>query len=44
MKHITSFAASVLRAAVILSVLPVYGETNLYDDVLRLHVIAQSDS
>lgn len=44
MKHITSFAASVLIAAVILSVLPVYGETNLYDDVLRLHVIAQSDS
>ena len=44
MKHITSFAASVLTAAVILSILPVYGETQLYDDVLRLHVIAQSDS
>ena len=44
MKHIVSFAASVLTAAVILSILPVYGETELYDDVLRLHVIAQSDS
>lgn len=44
MKHITSFAASVLAAAAILSILPVYGETQLYDDVLRLHVIAQSDS
>lgn len=44
MKHITSFAASVLIAAVILSILPVYGETGLYNDVLRLHVIAQSDS
>ena len=44
MKHITAFAVSVLIAAVILSLLPVYGETKLYDDVLRLHVIAQSDS
>jgi len=44
MKQITSFAASVLAAAVILSILPVYGETELYDDVLRLHVIAESDS
>ena len=44
MKHIVSFAVSVLIAAAILSILPVYGETELYDDVLRLHVIAQSDS
>lgn len=44
MKHITAFAVSVLIAAVILSLLPVYGETELYNDVLRLHVIAQSDS
>ncbi len=44
MKHLTSFAASVLIAAVLLSILPVYGETELYDDVLRLHVIAKSDA
>ena len=44
MKHITAFAASILIAAAVLSVLPVYGETEIYDDVLRLHVIAESDS
>ena len=44
MKHITAFAASILIAAAVLSVLPVYGETEIYDDVLRIHVIAESDS
>lgn len=44
MKHITAFASSVLIAALLLSILPVYGETELYEDVLRLHVIARSDS
>ena len=36
--------ASVLISAVLLSVLPVAGEHRIYEDVLRLHVIAESDS
>ncbi|MBP3378861.1 MAG: stage II sporulation protein R [Clostridia bacterium] len=44
MKYLVSFAASVLVATIILSVMPVYGETEIYNDVLRLHVIAESDS
>ncbi len=44
MKYLVSFAASVLVAVMILSVMPVYGESEIYDDVLRLHVIAESDS
>lgn len=44
MKYIISFAASFLAAAAILSLAPVHGETEIYDNVLRLHVIAESDS
>lgn len=44
MKFWLSFTASVLVAAVLLSCLPVYGEEKIYDDVIRLHVRAASDS
>ena len=44
MKYLLSFASSVLVAAVLVSVFPICGEGNIYDDVLRLHVIAESDS
>ena len=44
MKFLLSLTASVLAAAAILSVLPVSGEHRIYDDVLRLHVIAESDA
>ncbi|MBE6541006.1 MAG: stage II sporulation protein R [Ruminococcaceae bacterium] len=44
MKYLVSFAVSCLAAAVVLSVAPVHGEADIYDDVLRLHVIAESDS
>ncbi len=44
MKYIISFTASCLAAAVLLSFAPVHGEAEIYDDVLRLHVIAESDS
>ncbi len=44
MKFLLSLTASVLCAAAILSVLPVSGEHRIYDDVLRLHVLAESDS
>ncbi len=36
--------ASFLTAVSLLSILPVSGEHRIYDDVLRLHVIAESDS
>lgn len=44
MRIILSFTISVLVAATLLSVMPVHGEDAIYDDVLRLHVIAESDS
>lgn len=44
MKGLIVFAASVLAAVSLLSVIPVYGEAEIYNDVLRLHVIAESDS
>ncbi len=44
MKVLIRLTASVLMAAAFLSVLPVAGEHQIYEDVLRLHVIAESDS
>lgn len=44
MKLLIRMTASVLFAAAVLSVLPVRGEHRIYNDVLRLHVIAESDS
>lgn len=44
MRVILAFTSSVLAAAMLLSVLPVHGESEIYNDVLRLHVIAESDS
>lgn len=44
MKYLVSFSISVLAAFMVLSVMPVYGEAEIYNDVLRLHVIAESDS
>lgn len=44
MRLLIRLTASVLLTAAILSVLPVSGEHRIYEDVLRLHVIAESDS
>ena len=44
MKYLISFSASVLCAAVLLSIFPIRGESEIYNDTLRLHVIADSDS
>ena len=44
MKFLVTFTSSVLAAVLLLSVLPVHGESEIYNDVLRLHVIAESDS
>ena len=43
MGFLVRLTASFLTAAAILSVLPVSGEHRIYEDVLRLHVIAVSD-
>ena len=44
MKTLVSFAASALAAAVVLTLCPAVGEGEIYRDVLRLRVIARSDS
>ncbi len=44
MKYMTAVCASFLAALIIASAVPGSGDLRLYDDVLRLHVIAESDS
>ena len=44
MKYLISFSLAVLIAVGVLSFMPVWGESEIYNDVLRLHVIAESDS
>jgi len=44
MKMCISLAVSIVTAAVILSFLPVHGEEQIYDSVIRLHVLAVSDT
>lgn len=44
MRKCISLAVSILVAAVLLSLLPIHGEEQIYDRVLRLHVLAASDS
>jgi len=43
-KYLVTFSVTVLIATAVLSLLPVWGEAEIYNDVLRLHVIAESDS
>ncbi len=44
MKLIASLAASLLLTAVLLSLLPVHGEETVYENTVRFHVLAESDS
>ncbi len=44
MKKILILAAVIVIALTILAYLPVHGEAEVYDSVVRLHVIANSDS
>lgn len=44
MKIFVSLCASVLIAVVIINFLPIHGEEAIYDNTVRLHVIAASDS
>ena len=39
-----TFSISVLIAVIFLGLLPVHGESEIYDSVVRLHVLANSDS
>lgn len=43
-KIIASLSAAVLIAFTVISVMPVHGEEKIYTDLIRLHVIANSDS
>lgn len=44
MKTVATLAAVFLMLATLLSVLPTHGEGEIYDAVIRLHVLAASDS
>lgn len=44
MKFIASLCSGILIFALIFSVLPINGEEQIYDSMIRLHVIANSDS
>lgn len=44
MKFLLTLTSSVLASALLIGVMPVRGESEIYRDVLRLHVIAESDS
>ena len=44
MKKAVTFCLFVLVGVMILNVLPIHGEGEIYDSVVRLHVIANSDS
>ena len=44
MKKILAFCTSVLVIVILLGVMPVHGEADVYDSVVRLHVLANSDS
>ena len=44
MKRTLLFLLSLLLAAMLLAVLPLHGEEAIYDGVVRLHVLAASDT
>ena len=44
MKFLVTLTSSILIAAAILSVFPCFGESEIYNNTLRLHVIAKSDA
>lgn len=44
MKSVLIFCLFVLAGALVLGVLPTHGEAEIYDSVIRLHVVANSDS
>jgi len=43
-KLLSSLCAAVLCSVLLLSCLPIHGEEKIYDNIIRLHVLAASDS
>ena len=43
-KKLITVAIAILGITVLLNLLPIHGETEIYENVLRLHVLANSDS
>ena len=44
MKCIVSLCCAVIAAYLLFTCMPVHGEEGIYENVIRLHVLAQSDS
>ncbi len=44
MKKILAFCISVMVIVIMLGLMPIHGEAEVYDSVVRLHVLANSDS
>ncbi len=44
MKFLVTFFSSILVCSLILSVVPCMGEAEVYNNILRLHIIAESDA
>ena len=44
MKNILSVAACLVFLVIVIGLLPVHGEEEIYNSVVRLHVLANSDS
>lgn len=44
MKYMLSLCSAVLAAYLLFTCMPVHGEEGIYENVIRLHVLAQSDS
>lgn len=43
-KRLLIFMLSIIALTVVLGLLPIHGETSVYENVVRLHVLANSDS
>ena len=44
MKSIVIYTISLVLCAALLAVMPIQGEEGIYDNVVRLHILAASDS
>ena len=44
MKNLLAIAACIIFVVIVIGLLPVHGEAEIYDSVVRLHVLANSDS
>lgn len=44
MKHMLRLCTAILALTLLFYILPIHGEADIYDEVIRLHVLANSDS